>query len=169
MSRHRIGRKIGRGINKNFVDRIYVHVLRRDKTQVNIIDTGAELYIMRHTRFGDNEVKFKRQIFRQLGTRYRTSAEAMAVCICKTASVGVGYTSAYLEHPRPASGAEPFQRRRHCKTDCFVGTPGIGYDKIGIKRIKTTLDTFHRGIKRFQIDGNITTLPHVHKSYRLTW
>ena len=50
----------------------------------------------------------------------------------------------------------------HCEADRLVGTRRISDDKIRIQRIKASLVTLDRSVKRLEVDSYVSPLPVLH-------
>ena len=66
MSREFVGIQVVRHVHEHLVDGVDHDVLRRDVLEVDLIDAGAVLYIVRHPRRRDDEVNRQRRVCLQL-------------------------------------------------------------------------------------------------------
>ena len=66
MSREFVGIQVVRHVHEHLVDGVDYDVLRRDILEVDLIDAGAVLHVVRHPRRRDDEVNRQRRICLQL-------------------------------------------------------------------------------------------------------
>ena len=68
------------------------------------------------------------------------------------------YRPDYLKQPRPPTESELFKGRRNRKTYRFLRSASVCDNKACIERIKSSLDTLDRSIKRFKIYRDISAV-----------
>ena len=64
--RQPVGAEIVGDVHEHLVDGVDHHVLRRDVLEVNLINAGAVLHVVRHSRRRDDEVNRQRRVCLQL-------------------------------------------------------------------------------------------------------
>ena len=135
-------------------------VLGRCVVQINIVNACAIAHIVRHARRCDNIVELQRGVCRKLRRAARLSGKRMTGRSGAARGIDLPHCLHNLEEAGAARNAVGLERRRHCKTDCLFGAGRVRYDEIRRHRVKTPLHTFHRGIKRLEIDGKICPFSH---------
>jgi len=66
MRRELVGIQVVRHVHEHLVDGVDHNVLRRDVLEINLINTGAVLHVVRHPRRRDDEVNRQRRVCLQL-------------------------------------------------------------------------------------------------------
>ena len=142
-------------------------VLGRCVVQINIVNACAVAHIVRHARRCDNIVELQRGVCRKLRRAARLSGERMTGRSGAARGIDLPHRLHNLEEAGAARNAVGLERRRHCETDCLFGAGRVRHDEIRRHRVKTPLHTFHRGIKRLEIDGKICPFSHGAPPFRL--
>ena len=157
---HAIRRQIARHVNKNLIHRIHADVLLRNIAQIDLVNLCAHLHIVRHLRRRDNIIQ--RQ-FRRNPERVRVAAFSVKSAVWRahqTPRVNLLHLFDHLKEPRAPRNAIGLERRRHRQTDGFFRPIGVGNDEMGFQRIQPPRHTFHRSIKRFEVNRDICPLFH---------
>ena len=134
-------------VDEHFIYRINVYIFRGDVFQINIVYPGAYIYIVRHSRFCGDIVKFERRVCRELRRVHRLSCEPVTRGVSQTLGVYLLDTLHHLEQACSAADAVSFQRRRDRETDSFFCSAHICYDEIGGQRVKPEVCAFRRCVE----------------------
>ena len=158
--RHLIGPQIRRRVNEHFIDGIDMDILRGDIFQVHLIDLAADLHIARHLRRRCHKIHRKRGIPLQLRSLAGRPCKLPSRRALPPGCIDLPDFLFHLKEPRPAGDAVSLQRRRDSKADRLLCTAPVSHHQIRCHRIQSPLHTFDRGIKRFQVDRDISPLLH---------
>ena len=126
MGTHLIKWQVRCRINKNFINRINVNILRRKIAQVNIVDSGRILNVKCHT--------WRCHYILKLLPRLPFDFASLSL---------------NLKKPRPPAEPVSLKSRRYRKTNSFTGATLVRHNKLSRKRVEQPFPAFHRGIKRF--------------------
>ena len=129
-----IQRKIMRQVDKAFVDRIDVNIFFAHIFQINFIDAGRILHILRHLWLCYQELD-----------------------LLARAPFHLAHLLIYLEQARTSGNAIRFEAWSHGKTNRLFRTARIRNHKIRRQRVKPAKHTLHRRKKRLQVNRNIST------------
>ena len=126
-------------------------ILGGDVSEIDLIDYGAHLDIMRHPWWSYKIVYGKVRVGVEHGFGIRLSQSApMSVLLTDFLHD--------LEQTRAPPCAIYFQSRRHSKTYRFLSARLIGYDEARVERIKATFHTLYGSVETLEVDGNILPL-----------
>ncbi len=158
------GADIIRRVQKNLVNGVDVDVLRRGIFQIDLIDPRAVFDIKRHARRRDNIVKLQRRIFLQLTAEEGTAGKDAARRAAAPDRIDLADAFHSLEQTRPAGDPIGLEGGGDGETDCLFRARGVCDHKTGVQRIEAAFATLHRGVKAFQVDGDIGPIlrfPHL--------
>ena len=76
-----VGIQVVRHIHEHLVDGVDNDVLRGNILEINLIDTGAVLHVVRHSRRRDDEVNRQRRVCLQLREEVRCAVQSASRCV----------------------------------------------------------------------------------------
>ena len=142
-------------IHKDFIDRIDMNVLGRHILHVDAVNTGTIVDVIGHTgrchMIGDSQ----RRIGFQLIVVGRLAGELSVGSSAAAFVVHLPHPLHHLEQTRTSRQPVLLQRRGHRQADGLLRAAGISHYQIGSQRVKTTLDTLHRGVERLEVDSDV--------------
>ena len=155
---HIVGFQVTGQVDEHLVDGVDMDVLRRDILEIDVVHLGAAPDVMGHARRGNNIVHRQRWVLRQLPGKAGTARQCTAGRVLSAPSIDQGHLLHHLKQARAAGEAAGFQAGRDRQADGLFGAGGIGHHQIGGKGVQSPLDTLHRGVEGFQVDGRVNAL-----------
>ena len=146
------------GIDKHLVNGIHMDILGSNVFQIDIIYPRAEVNVVRHPRRGYQVVDHQFGMSLQLHVRHRLPLKASQAVGAQPFGIHLAHPLHHLKQPWPPTEPVSLHRRRHSQAYRLLRATGISHDKIGGERVKSTLNTLHRRIKRLQVDGYICAI-----------
>ena len=110
---------------------------------------------------GGNVVQFPVGMCLQLVVVCRLPCEPSSRC-APPLVVHLSHALHHLKESCASADAVCFQRRRYRQADGLLGAAYVGHDKIGGQGVKSPVHTFHRSVKRLQVNGDILPFLHYH-------
>ncbi len=146
--RHAVHFQISRSVDKHLVDRIDVDVFRSYIFQIHFVDARAVIDVKRHARRRHYIVHGKILTLGQQAARDRFPHTPPP-------AVGLAHLLHHLKQSRPASYSESFKRWRHGQAYRLFRAAYVGHHQIRVERIEAAFHTFHRCVKRFEVNGYV--------------
>ena len=107
-----VQRKVPGNIKKAFVDRIDVDVVGADVLEIDVVDLGGNIHVLRHLRGSRNEIDFF------------TGLSAVIFELLED-----------FEEAWSTGNAERFEARGHGEADRFFSAAGVGDDEVCGQRV----------------------------------
>ena len=122
-------------------------VLRRDKTEIDLIDARAVIDVERHARRRDDVFERQRRVLPEKGGVERLCAKLVFGRGAFARAVDFPDALYDLEQTRPSGNSVALERRRNGKADCFFGAREVCDDEVGRHGIEPALHALHGGVK----------------------
>ena len=135
MNRELVGVQVVRHIQEHLVDGVDNDVLRGDVLEIDLIDAGAVLHVVRHPRRRDDEVNGQRRVCLQLREEVRCAAQPASRCVKLPPDICFLY--ALLDFKQPPTPGDTVALEGGCngKADGLVRPALICNNKICVQRI----------------------------------
>ena len=148
------------GVDEHLIHRINVDVLGGDVAQIDGVDARAVLHVSGHAGRGDDVIDREAGVLLQLLGEGGLAGEAAAGGGQLPLGIDDGDLLNDLEQSGAAGDADGLQRRGDGKADGFFGAGEVGDDEIDGEGVQPPIDTFDRGIKGFEVDGEVGSFLH---------
>ena len=137
-------------------------VLRGDVFQVDVVDLGADLDVLRHSGRGHQVVHRQGRVSPQLGGVGAFAHQLPAGGVEPPLGVDLPDPLDHLEEAGPAGDAVGFQRGGDGEADGLLRAAEIRHHQVGGHGIEAPLPALHGGVVGFQVDGDIRSLRFRH-------
>jgi len=135
MCRELVGIQVVRHVHEHLVDGVDYDVLRRNVLEIDLIDAGAVLHVVRHPRRRDDEVNRQRRVCLQLREEVRCAVQSVSRCVVLPSGIRFLHPLLDFKQP-PASGdAVALEGGRDGKADGLVRPAFVRDNKVCVQRI----------------------------------
>ena len=135
MRRELVGVQVVRHVHEHLVDGVDHNIFRGNILEINLINAGAVLHVVRHPRRRDDEVNRQRRVCLQLREKVRCAVQPMPRRVVLPSGIRFLHTLLDFKQP-PASGdTVALEGGRDGKADGLIGTAFIRNNKVCVQRI----------------------------------
>ena len=155
-----VGVQVVGNVHQHFVYRIVVNVTGGNVFEIDIVDPGTPLHVVRHPGRSHDVVHRQTGVGFQRGIIGGGTGEPPARRGQLPLGVDLPDPLYHLEQPGPSGDAPGFQGGGDGQTDSLFRSAQVRHHKVGGQGIEAALDTFDGCVEAFCINGQIRPLLH---------